>query len=476
MKWQWTILFSSVVASLPLLCASVAAASPSLGSPPGEHRALAVAHLAPTLANAASAAPIRRIGHVRPGFGGVLGGAIVSSSNWAGYDATGDDFESVQATWSQPYVQPDSSKDTDGCFWVGLDGDGGSQTVEQIGTEGYSQDGSVSYDAWYEMYPADSVQIEMTISPGDLMTGTVTANGGGDFTLTLTDDTTDVSYTTQQYSDAAQDESAEIVAEAPTDGTTGDLVPLASFGTVDFTDCAFNGQPISDFDWNQIDMADTNSGATLASTTDLSAYGASFSVAYGDVAPAPMALTTTASGADSNWHRSPVTVTFASTDSGGPGVDYTDYAIGSGGWTEGTSVTLSAPTNHSNDGTHTIRYSAIDSDGNVEPIQTCQVKIDTLGPVCAARNATVKRGKSCRLYFKVHDALSPKVTTVLTITAKSGRVEKHWSWGYGENSAGWWWIPYTCHLTKGTYYIHVSGEDLAGNAQSVTGRARLRVT
>ena len=124
----------------------------------------------------------RRIGHVRPGFGGVLGGAIVSSSNWAGYDATGDDFESVQATWSQPYVQPDYSKDTDGCFWVGLDGDGGSQTVEQIGTEGYSQDGSVSYDAWYEMYPADSVQIEMTISPGDLMTGTVTANGRGDFT------------------------------------------------------------------------------------------------------------------------------------------------------------------------------------------------------------------------------------------------------------------------------------------------------
>ena len=30
-----------------------------------------------------------------------------------------------------------------------------ASTVEQTGTEGYSQDGSVYYDAWYEMYPAD---------------------------------------------------------------------------------------------------------------------------------------------------------------------------------------------------------------------------------------------------------------------------------------------------------------------------------
>jgi hypothetical protein len=96
--------------------------------------------------------------------------------------------------------------------------------------------------------------------------------------------------------------------------------------------------------------------------------------------------------------------------------------------------------------------------------------------VCAAQNATVKRGKTCRLYFKVHDRLSPKVTNVLVIQTKSGVVKKRFSWGYGENFAGWWRTSYTCRLPRGTYLIRVYGKDRAGNAQSVIGKARLRVT
>lgn len=199
-------------------------------------------------------------------------------------------------------------------------------------------------------------------------------------------------------------------------------------------------------------------------------------VGMSHVAPAPTPPTTTVSGADSSWHNCPVTLTFTATDPGGVGVECTDYSVDGGSWTVGGSVTIPARANHSNDGAHTIRYSSTDNDGNVEPIQTCQVKIDTLGPVCAARNVTVKHDKACRLDFKVHDALSSKVTNVLTITTKSGHVKKRWSWGYGENFAGWWWTPYTCRLPRGTYYIRVYGKDLAGNAQSVVGKARLRVT
>ena len=62
----------------------------------------------------------------------------------------------------------------------GLDGDG-SDTVEQIGTEGYSE-GAVGYDAWYELYPAAPVTLGMTIRPGDLLTATVTESGGATFT------------------------------------------------------------------------------------------------------------------------------------------------------------------------------------------------------------------------------------------------------------------------------------------------------
>jgi hypothetical protein len=169
-------------------------------------------------------------------------------------------------------------------------------------------------------------------------------------------------------------------------------------------------------------------------------------------------------------------LTFTASDPGGPGVKFTDYSIDGGSWTPGTSVSIAAPANHTNDGIHTIGYSSTDNSGSVEPVQTCQVKIDTLGPVCAAQNVTVKHGKTCRLWLKVHDRLSPKVTNVLTITSKSGAVKKRFSWGYGENYAGWWWTSYTCRLPRGTYRIRVYGKDRAGNAQSVVGKARLRVT
>jgi len=67
------------------------------------------------------------------------------------------------------------------------------------------------------------------------------------------------------------------------------------------------------------------------------------------------------------------------------------------------------------------------------------------------------------------------VTTDLAITTKSGVVKKRWTWDYDKNSAGWWWMKYTCRLAKGTYGIVVTGEDLAGNGASVIGRATLTV-
>jgi Carboxypeptidase regulatory-like domain/IPT/TIG domain len=101
--------------------------------------------------------------------------------------------------------------------------------------------------------------------------------------------------------------------------------------------------------------------------------------------------------------------------------------------------------------------------------------VDSVGPVCAAKNVTVKRGKTCKLYFKVYDALSAQVTTRLAITTKSGAIKKRWSWGYDRNVPGWWWMKYTCRLPRGTYRIVVTGKDLAGNPQSRVGRATLKV-
>jgi hypothetical protein len=105
---------------------------------------------------------------------------------------------------------------------------------------------------------------------------------------------------------------------------------------------------------------------------------------------------------------------------------------------------------------------------------------DTVGPVCSAKNATVKRGKSVRLYLKVYDpkvngVQSAKVTMKLAITTKSGAVKKTWTQGYGENYSGWWYVNYKCTLNKGTYRLVVTGKDLAGNSASKVGRATLTV-
>ena len=60
------------------------------------------------------------------------------------------------------------------------------------------------------------------------MSASVVAAGGGAFTLTLTDSTQGWTETTNQTSDTAQLGSAEVIAEAPSDGT-GAVLPLSKF-------------------------------------------------------------------------------------------------------------------------------------------------------------------------------------------------------------------------------------------------------
>ena len=88
-----------------------------------------------------------------------------------------------------------------------------SNTVEQIGTEGYSE-GAVGYDAWYEMYPDYPVTIGMSIHPGDVLTGTVTWSKPAYFTLSLVDHTTSSTFTTTLFMSVPPAlASGEVIAE-----------------------------------------------------------------------------------------------------------------------------------------------------------------------------------------------------------------------------------------------------------------------
>ncbi len=100
---------------------------------------------------------------------------------------------------------------------------------------------------------------------------------------------------------------------------------------------------------------------------------------------------------------------------------------------------------------------------------------DAVGPECAAKSVSILQGRTCKLFFRVHDDQSAVVTKHLAVTTKSGVVKMGRSWDYRANVDGWWSIRYTCSLPRGTYLIVVTGEDLVGNRASKVGKATLTV-
>jgi len=400
-------------------------------------------------------------------------GTVTTSSNWAGYDAAGGTFTSVTATWTQPAVSPDADLDTYAAFWVGLDGDT-SPTVEQIGTMGSSSGGVVSYLAWYEMYPANPVPINLAVHPGDQFTGSVTSLGSGSFKLFLVNHTTGQSRTFTRQEDPANPAllaSAEVIAETPSD--SGGVLPLAKFGIVDFSGCAFDAQPISAFDWEQITLA-TRGGTTLAAASPLGPDGASFFVSDDFTPPE-----TSVGGSGKIWHHTPVRLTLTATDGKySSGVASTQYSLDGGTtWTPGTALTVAAPADHSNDGLHAVLYRAIDRAGNVEPARTVKVGIDTQRPTpVAASPASVKRGHTATIRYSVSDARPGAPTAIVTIrirTAAGRLVQKAVLARRDVNR------PlrhrFLCTLRRGTYRFSVYATDAAGNAQTAAASSTLVV-
>jgi hypothetical protein len=196
-----------------------------------------------------------------------------TSSNWAGYSAFNGRYTTVSASWRQPTASC-TSQTTYSSFWVGLDGYS-SSTVEQTGTDADCSSGSPVYYAWYEMYPKFPVNLSIAVRPGDSMSGSVTTDGSGHFTLHVHNGTTGGDFVTTQTMKKARLASAEAIAEAPSG--SGGVLPLTNFGTASFSSVTVNGQPIGAFSPDRIDMV--GNGFTKASTSALSG-GNAFSVAW----------------------------------------------------------------------------------------------------------------------------------------------------------------------------------------------------
>jgi Peptidase A4 family len=192
-----------------------------------------------------------------------------SSSNWSGYAVTGGRYTSVSASWVQPAVNCSVTPTGWSSFWVGLDGDT-TGTVEQTGTEADCSSGSAVYSSWYEMYPKFPKNYSDTVRPGDNFTASVTTDGNGNFSLTIRDTTRGWSHTTSARLKSAKLGSAEVIAEAPS--SSGGVLPLADFGTVNFSGATANGTSFASL--SGLDRINMVSGSTTkASTGSISSSG-----------------------------------------------------------------------------------------------------------------------------------------------------------------------------------------------------------
>ena len=248
--------------------------------------------LAATASTPPSAPPaIRGLAHRAGGHGtagtmvGRAGGAraVVTTSNWAGYVATGTAFTDVVGSWTEPAVTC-TGKAQQAAFWVGFDGWLALSPLEQVGSDSDCTKKGASYYAWWQMYPATYHTFPhklCPVAPGDTLTASVTKSGN-DFTLRITDTTRGVTCPIPTQTSSAPATSAEWVVEDPSSNLTGSLLKLADFGTVNFSGASADDTSLSSLTSDGITMQTRRGGAVIlkAETTPIFADGASFGVTW----------------------------------------------------------------------------------------------------------------------------------------------------------------------------------------------------
>jgi autotransporter-associated beta strand protein len=247
----------------------------------------------------------KRVGYVpiifgaaKVGFGAIAAqNSLYSSSNWSGYFASvpsGDAFSDISSTWVIPALKAPSSGTTYSADWVGFDGVTDS-TVEQCGTlSDITSHGRTTYYAWYEFYPANSVEItSLTVHPGDTINAEViyeaaqSTTGNYAYYFDVSDQTTGKSFTDTLFTSSNDARSsAEWIDEAPTVGNRQST--LANFGSVAFSNdvAALDGgsdEALGTLSYNNIEMVQNN--AVVATPTLVNSGGEAFTIDYGSGPP-----------------------------------------------------------------------------------------------------------------------------------------------------------------------------------------------
>lgn len=204
-----------------------------------------------------------------------------TSSNWAGYFASSESYTGISGTWTVPTVTGVSRHRTSDAAWVGIGGVTSGDLI-QVGTEDdVSRSGVQTSSAFYELLPAASISItSLQVSPGDVMTATLTEVSSGQWTININDTTTGKSYSnTVSYTSSLS--SAEWIEEDPST-LNGTLVPFDHFGTVSFHGSAISttSGTLSLMDSNAQPITLVSSTGPVASPSAIGADGKSFTITH----------------------------------------------------------------------------------------------------------------------------------------------------------------------------------------------------
>ena len=174
----------------------------------------------------------------------------IETNSWSGYAVTaGAPYTSASATWQIPNARYDGGSTPYGyeyvSNWVGIGGYSDA-TLIQVGTESVvSTSGATSFYTWYELYPAGSVPIGVTVKPGDIITASLqciascSPSQTQTWQLSLADKTAGSSWT-QRFQYHSSMASADWITEPPYYNPPG-FLPLADFGAVTYDPVQANG-------------------------------------------------------------------------------------------------------------------------------------------------------------------------------------------------------------------------------------------
>jgi hypothetical protein len=196
------------------------------------------------------------------------------SSNWFGYNQgslTKNDtlFNAITGDWTVPTVsqhtkgQAESSSD-----WIGIGGGCvdsgctvGDNTLIQAGTEqDVDASGAASYSAWWELVPAPSIGITMTVAPGDHMHASIAevVPDSDVWTITLKDVTRGETFT-QTVPYPSTHLTAEWIEETPLlIGTDAGFASLPNLSNPAFTAATVNGANANLQTSDEIQLIDAN--------------------------------------------------------------------------------------------------------------------------------------------------------------------------------------------------------------------------